>query len=155
SLRQSLHRGQPRRPEVSDGRRRMCDVAPDAAELRYSALPKGSPLVKVMKVLFRAAMRVATLVLVPSAVLAQGSITGSVRDTTNAVLPGVTVEASSPVLIERARSVVTDNQGAYKIVDLRPGTYVVTFTLAGFSTVKREGIELTGTFTAIVNADLR
>src|SRR5256885_7386816 len=109
----------------------------------------------VMRVLFGAAMRVATLVLVPSAVLAQGSITGSARDTTGAVLPGVTVEASSPVLIERARSVVTDSQGAYKIVDLRPGTYVVTFTLAGFSTVKREGIELTGTFTAIVNADLR
>jgi hypothetical protein len=59
------------------------------------------------------------------------------------------------VLIERARSVVTDSQGAYKIVDLRPGTYVVSFTLTGFSTVKREGIELTGTFTAIVNADLR
>src|SRR6266513_2098746 len=103
----------------------------------------------------RAAMRVAILVLIPSEVLALGSITGSVRDTTGAVLPGVTVEASSPVLIERARSVVTDSQGAYKIVDLRPGTYVVSFTLAGFSTVKREGIELTGTFTAIVNADLR
>jgi hypothetical protein len=108
-----------------------------------------------MKVLFRAVMRVATVVLVPSAVLAQGSITGSVRDTTGAVLPGVTVEASSPALIERARSVVTDSQGAYTIVDLRPGTYVVGFTLAGFSTVKREGIELTGTFTAIVNADLK
>jgi hypothetical protein len=108
-----------------------------------------------MNVLFRAAIRVATVVLVPSAVLAQGSITGSVRDTTGAVLPGVTVEASSPVLIERTRSVVTDSQGAYTIVDLRPGAYVVSFTLAGFSTAKREGIELTGTFTAIVNADLK
>jgi hypothetical protein len=84
-----------------------------------------------------------------------GSIAGVVRDTTGAVLPGVTVEAASPVLIEKTRSVVSDGSGAYKIVDLRPGTYSVTFTLTGFSTVKREGIELTTAFTANVNADMK
>ena len=77
------------------------------------------------------------------------------KDTTGAVLPGVTVEASSPALIEKTRSVVTDGQGAYKIVDLRPGIYAVTYTLTGFSTVKREGIELTTAFTANVNADMK
>jgi hypothetical protein len=84
-----------------------------------------------------------------------GSIAGVVRDTTGAVLPGVTVEAASPALIEKTRSVVSDGSGAYKIVDLRPGTYSVTFTLTGFSTVKREGIELTSAFTANVNADMK
>lgn len=98
---------------------------------------------------------VAALVLVPSAVYAQASITGVVRDTSGAVLPGVTVEAASPALIEKVRTVVTDGTGQYRIVDLRPGTYTVTVTLAGFNTVKREGIELTGSFTATVNAELR
>src|ERR1700687_1376596 len=69
---------------------------------------------------------------------ATGSIAGVARDTTTAVLPGVTVEAASAALIEKVRTVVTDTQGQYKIVDLRPGTYTVTFTLAGFSVVKRE-----------------
>jgi hypothetical protein len=86
---------------------------------------------------------------------AQGSIAGVVRDTSGAVLPGVTVEASSPVLIEKVRSVITDGAGQYRIVDLRPGTYSVVFTLPGFSTLKRDGIELSGSFTANVNADLR
>src|SRR5436190_13521792 len=84
-----------------------------------------------------------------------GSIAGVVRDATGAALPGVTVEAASPALIEKVRTVVTDGQGQYKIVDLRPGTYTVTFTLVGFNVVKREGIELTADFTAQVNADLR
>src|SRR5881394_578004 len=98
------------------------------------------------------------LALVPVFALAQGqsgSIAGVVKDATGAVLPGVTVEASSPALIEKTRSVVTDGSGAYKIVDLRPGTYSVTFTLTGFSTVKRDGIELTTSFTANVNADMK
>jgi hypothetical protein len=82
-------------------------------------------------------------------------IAGVVRDTTGAVLPGVTVEAASPALIEKARSATTDSEGRYNVVDLRPGTYVVTFTLAGFNTVRREGIELTSGFTATVNADMR
>src|SRR6185295_17647610 len=69
--------------------------------------------------------------------------------------PGVTVEAASTALIERVRSVVTDAQGNYKIIELRPGTYTVTFSLPGFATVKREGVELTSGFTAAVNADLK
>ncbi len=94
-------------------------------------------------------------ILAPTAVHAQASITGLVKDTSGAVLPGVTVEASSPVLIEKSRAAVTDGTGQYRIVDLRPGIYAVTFTLTGFSIVKREGIELTGSFTATVNADLK
>src|SRR5436305_7937731 len=83
------------------------------------------------------------------------SIAGVVKDTSGAVMPGVTVEASSPALIEKVRSVVSDAQGQYKIVDLRPGAYVVTFTLPGFSTVKRDGVELTTGVTAAVNAELK
>jgi hypothetical protein len=101
------------------------------------------------------ALVLACLVLIPAMASAQGSITGVVKDPSGAVLPGVTVEAASPVLIERVRSVVTDGTGQYRIVDLRPGTYAVTFTLAGFVPVKREGIELTGSFTATVDADLK
>jgi hypothetical protein len=94
---------------------------------------------------------------VSSAVWAQGTsgISGVVKDTTGAVLPGVTVEAASPVLIEKVRSAVTDDQGVYRIVNLVPGTYTVTFSLTGFSTVKREGIALTSNFTATVDAELR
>jgi hypothetical protein len=94
------------------------------------------------------------LLLFPTGVWAQATITGTARDASGAVLPGVTVEAASPALIERVRSVVTDNTGQYRIVDLRPGTYTVTFRLAGFSTVRREGVELSGGFTATINADL-
>src|SRR5712691_8936461 len=98
------------------------------------------------------------LALVPAIALAQGqtgTIAGVAKDATGAVLPGVTVEVASPALIEKVRSGVTDGEGAYKIVNLRPGTYTVTFTLTGFSTVKREGIELTSAFTANVNADMK
>jgi hypothetical protein len=95
-----------------------------------------------------------SLLIIPAVVLAQGTITGTARDTSGAVLPGVTVEATSPALIERVRSVVTDSTGQYRVVDLRPGTYTVMFTLPGFSTVKHEGIELSGQFTATINADL-
>jgi hypothetical protein len=95
------------------------------------------------------------LLLFPVAAFAQGAVTGVVKDASGAVLPGVTVEAASPVLIEKVRSVVTDDTGQYRIVDLRPGTYVVTFSLTGFNTYKREGIELNGDFVATVNADLK
>src|SRR5262245_44760293 len=83
-----------------------------------------------------------------------GAIAGTVRDATGAVLPGVTIEAASPALIEKVRTVITDDQGNYKIIDLRPGTYTVTVTLPGFSTFRREGIELSAAFTATVNAEL-
>ena len=82
------------------------------------------------------------------------AIAGTVKDTSGAVLPGVTVEAASPALIERVRSVVTDGQGQYKIVNLPVGTYSVTFSLAGFQTAKRDGIELTTNFTAPVAVEL-
>jgi hypothetical protein len=97
------------------------------------------------------------LLALPGLSLAQSgsSIAGVVKDTTGAVMPGVTVEAASPALIEKVRTAVTDAAGQYKIVNLVPGTYTVTFTLTGFNTVKREGIELTAAFTANINADLK
>jgi Carboxypeptidase regulatory-like domain len=98
---------------------------------------------------------VAWVVLLPAAALAQAVIAGTVRDPSGAVLPGVTVEATSPVLIEKVRSAVTDGTGLYRIEDLRPGTYTVTFSLPGFNTFKREGIELTGSFTATINVELK
>src|SRR5690349_376865 len=88
--------------------------------------------------------------LIPATVFAQATITGTVKDTSGAVLPGVTVEVSSPVLIEKTRTAVTDGSGQYRIVDLRAGTYSVVFTLTGFNTVKRDGVELTGAFTAAI-----
>src|SRR5688572_28786735 len=95
------------------------------------------------------------VVSIPIAAFAQATLSGAVRDTSGGVLPGVTVEASSPVLIEKARTAVTDSTGRYQIIDLRPGIYVVTFTLPSFSVVKRDGVELTGTATTTVNAELR
>src|ERR1051326_7457579 len=83
------------------------------------------------------------------------SLAGVVKDTSGAVLPGVTVEAASPALIEKVRSVTTDATGQYKIVDLRAGPYTVTFSLSGFSTVKREAVELSGAGTVQINADLK
>ncbi len=108
-----------------------------------------------MRRLVRVATVIASIVLLPAAAFAQASITGFVKDTSGAVLPGVSVEAASPVLTEKVRTVVTDGTGQYRVVDLPPGSYMVTFTLPGFSVVKREGIMLEGTFTATVNADLR
>ncbi len=91
----------------------------------------------------------------PDAARAQSAIAGIVKDSSGAVLPGVTVEASSDVLIEKTRSVTTDGQGQYKIVDLRPGTYTISFTLPGFNAFKRDGVELPTAFTATINADLK
>src|SRR6476660_2432097 len=89
---------------------------------------------------------VSSFLFLPTAAWAQSSITGVVRDTSGAVLPGVTVEAASPALIERVCSTVTDSQGRYRIVDLRPGTYTITFALTGFTTSRREGLELRAEF---------
>jgi hypothetical protein len=93
--------------------------------------------------------------LTPAFASAQSAFSGVVRDTSGAVLPGVTVEAASPALIERARTVVTDDQGRYAIVDLRPGTYKLTFTLQGFATTVRDAVDLPADFTATINADMR
>src|SRR5215208_3428457 len=106
--------------------------------------------------IWRAAWLVIGLfVLLPSAAFAQASITGVVKDSSGSVLPGVTVEVSSPDLIEKVRAGVTDDAGRYRIVDLRAGTYTVTFSLTGFGSVRREGIALTGSFTASVDVELK
>src|SRR5262245_12864884 len=94
------------------------------------------------------------LMFAPAVARAQSGIAGVVKDTSGAILPGVTVEAASPALIEGVRTAVTDGNGQYKIVDLRPGLYSVTFSVTGFTTVKREGIQLPASFTATVNAEL-
>jgi hypothetical protein len=95
------------------------------------------------------------LLFIPAAASAQSAIVGVAKDSTGGVLPGVTVAAASPALIERTRSAVTDSSGQYKIVDLRPGTYTVTFSLPGFTIVRREGIVLPTAFTATINAELQ
>jgi hypothetical protein len=97
----------------------------------------------------------AIAVFMPLVASAQAVISGVVRDASGAVLPGVTVEASSPALIEKVRTTVTDGTGQYAIENLRPGVYQVTFTLPGFATVERQGVELAGSFNARINADLR
>ena len=97
----------------------------------------------------------AVLVLMPSLVFAQATLTGTVKDTSGAVLPGVTVEAASPALIEKVRTAVTDGNGRFQLVDLRPGAYTVTFTLAGFNTFKRDGITLSGSGATNIDAELR
>ena len=103
----------------------------------------------------RVGIGLALLTLLPAVASAQSTIAGVVRDTSGAVLPGVTVEAASPVLIEKSRTAVTDGDGRYSIVSLRPGTYDITFTLTGFSTFKRDGVIVPADTTVPVNADLR
>jgi hypothetical protein len=115
-------------------------------------------MIRKQRVVIFGVVTVACLMLGLTAASAQTSgnnITGVVRDATDAVMPGVTVEVSSPALIEKVRTGVTDNQGQYRIISLPPGMYEVTFTLPGFSTVKREGIQLTVNFTATINAQLK
>jgi hypothetical protein len=108
-----------------------------------------------MRISVRQLLPVLAFVMAPTFVFAQASIHGVVKDSSGALLPGVTVEASSPALIEKVRSAVTDGSGQYDILDLRPGIYSVTYTLTGFTTVKREGLELSGTFAATLNADMK
>src|SRR6188472_1749545 len=101
------------------------------------------------------AVFVTAIVLLPSLVLAQGTLTGTVRDQSGAALPGVTVEAASPALIEKARTALTDNTGQYRLPGLNPGTYSLTFRLSGFNVVRREGIELSGTATVTIPIELQ
>ena len=109
-----------------------------------------------MQVVKRVLFVLSWLVILPvSAAYAQGSVAGTAKDTSGAVLPGVTVEVSSPVLIEKTRSAVTDGTGQYRILDLLPGSYSVTFTLSGFAVVKRDNVELAGTGVTTINADMR
>jgi hypothetical protein len=108
-----------------------------------------------MRVLVTAVLVVSCLLIIPVVAYAQASITGTVKDTSGAVIPGATVEVASPVLIEKVRTAVTDGNGRYQILDLRPGDYVVTFTLTGFNAVRRDGITLSGSGTVAVDAELR
>ena len=113
----------------------------------------------MMKASFKYLALFAILTLLPRLALAQGigaaSVAGTVKDASGAVLPGVTVEAASPVLIEKVRTTVTDSEGRYQLAELRAGTYTLTFTLAGFTTYKREGLQLTPNFAATINAELK
>src|ERR687892_2206022 len=103
----------------------------------------------------RAALLTLACVAFPTVSFAQSAIAGTVKDASGGVLPGVMVEASSPVLIEKIRSVTTNEQGQFTIVDLRPGVYTVTFTLPGFSTLVRADIVLPSDFTATINGEMR
>jgi len=107
------------------------------------------------RVVSRIVLALACLAALPGVALAQSAITGVVRDTSGGVLPGVTVEASSPALIEGTRTVYTDGEGLYRIENLRPGDYVVVFTLPGFQTLRRDGVSLPSEFTATINAEMR
>ena len=108
-----------------------------------------------MLVMRRVMVALASFVILPATVFAQATLSGFVKDTSGAVLPGVNVEASSPVLIEKVRTGVSDSTGLYRIPDLPPGIYRVTFTLPGFATVSREGVEVTGSGVTTINADMR
>src|ERR1043166_2147151 len=108
-----------------------------------------------MRSLLRVLVAFASFVVLPATVFAQATLSGVVKDTSGGVLPGVNVEASSPVLIEKVRSATTDSTGLYRIPDLPPGTYKVTFSLQGFATVNREGVEVAGGGVTSINADLR
>src|SRR5437867_3876935 len=108
-----------------------------------------------MRAIVKTLTLLAWILLTRTVASAQAVIAGVVKDSSGAVLPGVGVDATSPALIEKVRTAVTDGTGQYRIEDLRPGTYTVSFALQGFSTFRREGIELTGSFTATINVDLR
>src|SRR5262249_28194119 len=108
-----------------------------------------------MRGLVRIAVVCACTVVAPAAAFAQATITGTVKDTSGAVLPGATVEAASPVLIEKVKSATTDSAGLYRIVDLRPGSYTLTVSLPGFASIVRDGIEVTGSATFTIPFELK
>src|SRR3982751_1073991 len=115
----------------------------------------GTRMTAVTRSWMRAAALAALALVLNAGVANAQTLAGVCRDPSGGVLPGVTVEASSPALIERTRSVVTDGQGQYQIVNLRPGTYAVTFSLSGFAKVVRDGLEVTGGGVVAVNVDMR
>src|SRR5215813_13805548 len=108
-----------------------------------------------MRTILRTAVLAVVAGILPSAAWSQVALSGTVKDASGAILPGVTVEAASPALIEKTRSAVTDGAGQYRIESLQPGTYTVTFTLSGFSTLKRDDVVLSGSGVVTINADLK
>src|SRR5262249_36880356 len=132
-------RGKPRQDEP------LAVVRQRAAAVRRPAMRGASTSVVIL---------VAAILLLPSLAFAQGTLTGTVNDESGAVRPGVTVEASSPALIEKTRAAVTDGAGQYRITELNPGTYSLTFTLTGFNIVRRTAIELSGTATLTIPVDM-
>src|SRR6478609_6874689 len=108
-----------------------------------------------MRALLRAIGLLALMCMAPASAWAQTTLAGVVKDNSGAVLPGVSVEAASPALIEKVRTAITDSAGRYRIENLQPGTYTVTFTLGGFATVKRENLTLSGTGVITVDGELR
>jgi hypothetical protein len=108
-----------------------------------------------MRASIRTLFVLACLLGVQTAAWAQATLAGTAKDSSGAILPGVTVEASSPALIEKVRTAVTDDAGRYRIEDLRPGTYSVTFTLPGFVTLKRDGVMVSGTGVLTIDGELR
>src|ERR1700730_12509414 len=100
-------------------------------------------------------LAILAVLLVPGPLFAQAALTGTVHDPSGAVLPGATVEASSPALIEKAKTAVTDGTGQYRIIDLRPGTYAITFKLNGFNTVKRENVEVSGAQVVTIPVEMK
>jgi hypothetical protein len=108
-----------------------------------------------MRGVLRTAVFVFACLICASSVFAQATLSGVIKDASGGVLPGVTVEATSPALIERARTAITDGNGQYQIVDLRPGAYTLTFTLSGFSVTRRENIEVTGSGVIAINVEMR
>jgi hypothetical protein len=108
-----------------------------------------------MRLTPRTLLLLAVLVLLPALAHAQATLAGTVRDSSGAVLPGVTVEAASPALIEKVRTAVSDSSGQYRITELPPGTYALTFTLSGFTTLRRDSVIVSGSGVIPINADLR
>src|SRR6476659_2056222 len=108
-----------------------------------------------MRQLSRTLLVLACVVLCPALARAQSSVAGIVRDASGAVLPGVTVEAASPALIEKSRTTTTDGSGQYRMTDLPPGTYALTFSLSGFTTVKHEAVAVSGSGVVPVNAEMK
>ena len=108
-----------------------------------------------MNAMRRVVWLIALMLLPASAALAQATLTGVVKDPSGAILPGVTVEAASPALIEKTRTAITDGTGQYRLTELPPGTYSLTFTLSGFATVKRADVDVSGAGVIIINADLK
>src|SRR5690349_18434721 len=119
--------------------------------LRHARRPQPQRRPRVSRML-RCLIGIAAILLPAVALAQEGQIAGTVRDTSGGVIPGVTVEATSPALIEKIRTTTSDANGQYRLTNLPVGTYTVTFTLSGFQSQRHDNVQLTSGFTAPVNA---